>query len=51
MKKGSYKGVCGNPQCKRDFTVNVPWQKYCSDRCRLIAWALNKVKSLCEKKA
>jgi hypothetical protein len=39
MRKGFYKGVCGNPHCKREFTMKTPWQKYCSDRCRLIAWA------------
>ena len=44
MKKGSSKGVCSNPQCKREFTINVPWQKFCSDRCRLIAWVLDKAK-------
>lgn len=51
MRKGPSKEVCGNPQCRREFTMNVPWKKYCSDRCRLIAWALNKGKSLSENRA
>ena len=41
--KGPSKGVCQNPQCKREFTLNVPWQKYCCDRCRFEAWVLRKV--------
>lgn len=37
-------GICGNPGCNKEFTVKVPWQKYCSDRCRLVAWVLGKAK-------
>jgi len=45
MGKGSGKGLtrlCENQGCKREFTVNRVWQKFCSPRCRLVAWALGK---------
>ena len=46
MKKRSYKGLCGNPQCGREFIIKVRWQKYCSDRCRLVAGVLSKANGL-----
>ena len=43
MRKGSVSRRCSNPGCSKEITLNRPWQKYCSDRCRLIAWAIKKV--------
>jgi hypothetical protein len=51
MAKRLTKGVCANPQCRREFTINVPWQKYCSDRCRFVGWVLSRVRFYSEKKA
>jgi hypothetical protein len=43
MRRRVDTGICGNPGCNKEFTVKVPWQKYCSDECRLAALVLRKV--------
>jgi len=47
MKKAS---ICGNPGCQGNFVKKRPWQKYCSDQCRMEGWIFKKARSLNAKK-
>lgn len=33
---------CLRVGCHKRFEKTVPWKKYCSDTCKLIAWALRQ---------
>jgi len=38
-------------QCGKVIEKVVPWKKYCSTRCKQIAWALRQAGKLIDKKA
>lgn len=32
-------------RCKKGIVPKVKWQEYCSDKCRMIAWAIRHLEA------
>ncbi len=47
MKKNSRavkSKVCNCEICKKEFKTSRYWAKYCGSECRVLAWAIKKLK-------
>lgn len=36
--------------CQKEFTLNKYWQKYCSPKCKILAWAKKELEKINKKK-